>query len=81
MNNELVPFSELAQSLKPGEYRHFKGGSYTVLSVAKHSEDPTKEFVVYKSNATNQTWIRPLEMFIENVDRDGYKGPRFKFVA
>lgn len=31
----------------PGLYRHFKGGLYRVLGIAKHSET-LEEFVVYK---------------------------------
>jgi hypothetical protein len=67
--------------LKPGIYKHFKGGMYTVLGVARHSEDETQEFVVYKSQKTGYLWIRPLKMFLEEVDRDGYKGPRFKYIS
>jgi hypothetical protein len=66
--------------IKLGSYQHFKGGLYTVIGVAQHSEDETQEFVVYKNQKTDQLWIRPLQMFLEEVDRDGYKGPRFKFL-
>jgi hypothetical protein len=72
--------SKLGQSVKLGLYEHFKGGKYKVLSVAKYSEDLTQEFVVYESLNTGETWVRPLEMFTENIERDNYKGPRFKFI-
>lgn len=68
-------------TLEPGIYKHFKGGMYEVLYVAKYSEDPEQEFVVYKSLEKGTHWVRPLSMFIEEVERDGYKGPRFVFVS
>ncbi len=72
--------STLAQSVKLGFYRHFKGGEYEVLGVGRLSEDNNKEMVIYKSIKTGYTWLRPLEMFLENVERDSYKGPRFTFI-
>jgi hypothetical protein len=69
--------SERARSLKPGIYRHFKGDEVKVIGVARHSEDHGQEFVVYDHDGT--LWVRPLSMFLENVERDGYKGPRFTF--
>ncbi len=49
----------------PGLYRHFKGGKYELLNVARHSE--TKELLaVYRSVEDQETiWVRPLEMFTE----------------
>ena len=45
-------------------YRHFKGGEYTVLAVAKHTETQ-EEMVVYKSDATGDVWVRPKSMFLD----------------
>ncbi len=60
-----------------GRYRHFKGKEYRVLGVAKHSET-LEEFVVYQELYDDGgLWIRPKSMFVEVVERDGYKGPRF----
>jgi len=72
--------SQLAQNAKLGVYKHFKGGEYLLLGVARHSEDPSQEFVVYQSMKTGYNWVRPLKMFFENVERDGYSGPRFKWI-
>lgn len=58
-----------------GTYRHFKGGIYEALFLAKHSETQ-EEMVVYK-NAKGDVWVRPLSMWVEHVERDGYSGPRF----
>jgi hypothetical protein len=81
MNKDAVPLSLLAQSVKPGLYHHFKGGDYEVLGVGRLSEDREQEMVIYKSLKTGFIWLRPVEMFLENVDRDGYTGPRFSYVG
>lgn len=70
--------------LKKGIYQHHKSPDmlYEVLDVGLHTE--TKEpFVVYKAlYGEGGLWIRPYEMFIEEVDKPeiGYRGPRFIFV-
>lgn len=49
-------------------YRHFKGKYYLVEDIAIHSETK-EEFVVYKAlYGECNTYIRPLEMFLEEVD-------------
>ena len=62
--------------MRPGVYRHFKGGIYFVLGTVLHSESQV-EMVVYVNLATRARYVRPTTMFEEIVDRDGYKGPRF----
>ena len=60
-----------------GHYRHYKGGAYEVIGVARHSE--TQEpLVVYRPlyNATGW-WVRPHAMFFEDVVIDGVTRPRF----
>ncbi len=76
---DVAPWSSEAKNLKPGIYRHFKGGEYQLIKVARDSET-TKEVVVYQSlEHPDRVWVRPLGMFIENVSRDGYDGPRFTY--
>ena len=66
--------------LKAGIYRHFKGNEYRVTGVAKHSETQ-EEFVVYQAlYGDHSLWVRSLKMFTEEVEKDGYKGPRFVWV-
>jgi len=64
-------------SLAPGRYRHYKGGEYEVLAVARHSE--TLEVVVVYRPLYNDSgwWVRPYEMFTGNVTIDGVEQPRF----
>ena len=63
--------------IEPGTYRHFKGAEYEVIGVARHSETE-EEHVVYRALYGEQgLWVRPVEMWDELVERDGYRGPRF----
>ena len=44
--------------MKLGKYKHYKGGEYEVLGVAKHSETGD-EFVVYKAlYGDGELWLR-----------------------
>ena len=60
-----------------GRYRHYKGAEVEVLAVAKHSET-LEEVVVYKHLDTGEMWVRPKAMFIEEVEVDGVRQPRFR---
>ena len=61
------------REVKPGGvYRHFKGKMYQVVDVALHSET-LEPYVVYRQlYGEGKMWIRPLEMFLEPVDRVKY---------
>ena len=60
-----------------GRYRHYKGGEYEVVGVARHSET-LEVLVVYRPlyNATG-LWVRPYAMFFEDVDHEGRRQARF----
>lgn len=79
MSDELLPLSNLAVTFKPGLYQHFKGGVYEALGVARHS-DGDQELVIYRSQKDAGLWARPLAEFMETVERDGYQGPRFRYL-
>lgn len=66
--------------LKPGRYRHYKGGEYQVIDVARHSETE-EEMVVYRPlYGAGGLWVRPLDMFIESVEKEGETVPRFTLI-
>ena len=73
--------------IAPGIYEHYKGRRYKVIGIARHSENPKQQFVVYralydsKDFGPNQIWIRPLDMFIEDVEVDSKTRPRFKLIS
>ena len=53
-------------------YRHFKGDYYLLVDIAKHSETG-EDYVVYrKLYDDGSLWVRPLDMFMEEVDHDKY---------
>lgn len=67
--------------LKIGRYRHYKGGEYDVIGVARHSETE-EEMVVYRPlYGERGLWVRPLGMFIETVTVDGKEVPRFEYIG
>ncbi|HTW96294.1 MAG TPA: DUF1653 domain-containing protein, partial [Candidatus Methylomirabilis sp.] len=58
----------------------YKGNRYEVLGVAKHSETE-EELVVYRQlYGDGGYWVRPLKMFLEEVEVMGKKVPRFKLI-
>lgn len=62
-----------------GIYRHFKGNYYLVEDIATDSE--TKEqYVIYrKLYDDNSLWIRPLEMFLSEVDHQKYPNVKQRY--
>lgn len=70
--------------MKLGKYQHSKTGNYyRVIAIAKHSET-LEEFVVYEAlykNPKSKFWIRPMKMFFEEVEINGKKVHRFKFIS
>lgn len=65
-------------------YKHYKGNLYTVIDIVRHSET-LEEMVLYKPlyvsrDFPNQMWVRPIEMFLEEVEINGKKIPRFEIV-
>jgi cyclomaltodextrinase / maltogenic alpha-amylase / neopullulanase len=70
-------------ALKLGKYKHYKGKEYEVVGIARHSET-LEELVVYKAlyqNDGENLWVRPLKMFIEEVEIEGKKMSRFEFLG
>ena len=67
--------------IRPGRWRHFKGKEYEVIGVAVHSET-LEPMVVYRAlYGEGGLWVRPAAMWTEQVDRDGYSGPRFTYIG
>lgn len=63
--------------LPSGKYRHFKGGLYEIVCIAKNSET-LEDTVIYRSlTEPDKIWARPLSMWDETVERDGKEFDRF----
>ncbi len=67
--------------IKIGTYQHYKGNYYQVIALAKHSETQ-EELVVYRAlYGEKELWVRPLVMFLEEVEINDTKISRFKFIS
>lgn len=67
--------------LKPGKYRHFKGGLYELIGIASHSET-LEPMVVYRAlYGEGGLWVRPAAMWNEIVEKPEYTGPRFIYIG
>lgn len=66
--------------IKIGKYRHYKGGEYEVLSLAKSSENYNETVVVYKSLTDGKIWVRPAYMWNELVFNNGEYVKRFEIL-
>lgn len=73
-----MTYDEAKKIIIPGKYRHFKGNEYEVLEIARHSET-LEPMVVYRAlYGDGGVWVRPAEMWVETVVRDGKKYNRFE---
>ena len=64
-------------TIKNGWYRHFKGGYYYVVCMAKHSETLEDMVVYYHKDSPDEIWVRPASMWEEIVNGK----PRFEFIG
>ena len=62
-----------------GIYKHFKGDYYLVEDIALDSET-NKEMVVYRKLYDDcSLWVRPVEMFLSEVDHNKYPNVEQKY--
>ena len=60
-------------------YRHFKGDYYLLEDIASHSETGEKYAVYRKLYGDGSLWVRPLDMFLGEVDRVKYPDAKQKY--
>lgn len=76
----------LMDKVKVGKYKHYKNLLVQVIGVALHSET-LEELVVYEKledfngYKKGSIWVRPVKMFLEEVEVGGKKVPRFKYIG
>jgi hypothetical protein len=69
--------------IKLGLYKHFKGGIYKVIGIAKHS-DTLEDTVIYEAQGEHKLsklWARPLDDFLGYKEIDGKKIKRFTYIG
>lgn len=62
-----------------GIYKHFKGDYYLVVDVAGHSETKEKYVVYRRLYGDGSLWIRPMNMFLSEVDHEKYPNVKQKY--
>lgn len=62
-----------------GIYKHFKGDYYLVVDIATCSETKNKYVVYRRLYGDCSLWIRPLDMFLSEVDHKKYTDVKQKY--
>lgn len=67
-------------------YRHYKGGEYEVIGIARSINDHELRYVVHRAmgegSDPTRLWLRPYDEFFGDVDDgEGRKVPRFTLIA
>lgn len=70
-------YEHAVRTVPCGRWRHFKGGSYEVLGIARNSETLEPEVVYRALYGDGGLWTRPAGMWNEAVEKDGRLCPRF----
>lgn len=78
MTSENLP---LLITTPPGLYRHYKGNLYRVEGTVRHSET-LEPMTLYRAlYGEHGLWVRPAAMFLETIEFQGVRQPRFAKVA
>ena len=68
----------MTSTVRAGLYRHYKGGLYRVIDIARHSETEEHMVVYQTAYGDKSMWVRPLSMFDEWVSVKGEQQRRFQ---
>jgi hypothetical protein len=69
--------------VKPGQlWKHYKGGMYRILTLAKNNQtDDLYDAVVYvDATDPEKIWTQSLERFLSTEQHEGNTVPRFTFI-
>lgn len=67
--------------IKGAVYRHYKGSTYCVVCVATNEADETPVVVYQSVLEPEKIWVRPLASFMETVEHNNTRIPRFSLIA
>lgn len=75
-----LELSTQSKNIQKGTYQHYKGKLYTVLYIAR-LESTLEELVIYRAEyGDHSIWARPVTIFLEEVEYQNTKVPRFRFL-
>jgi len=74
-----APVAPLTQA-PLGKFKHYKGGEYEVILMARHSETEEKLVVYRQLDKNTGWWVRPYDMFFGTLLVDGVTTQRFTLV-
>ena len=60
-------------------YKHFKGDYYLVEDLARDSETDEEVVIYRKLYGDGSLWVRPLSMFLSEVDHERYPNVKQRF--
>ncbi len=67
--------------IRTGKYRHYKGGEYEVIGVARHSET-LEPMVIYRAlYGERGFWVRPAAMWNDPIEHNGTTCTRFTYIG
>lgn len=58
-----------AKMLRPGMYRHYKGGEYELMTLGRMEADSSPVAIYLPANLTDLPWVRPEAEFREKFTR------------
>jgi hypothetical protein len=69
--------------LKAGIYKHYKGGLYMVLGVARHEETDEKliAYIQLSGKKGPKIWVRAYKTFFDEIVVNGVIKPRFAYIG
>ena len=75
-----IYYVKYMNTIQKGKYRHYKGHLYELIGTARHSET-LEDMAIYKALYGDfGIWVRPLKMFLEDIDINGKIQKRFEFL-
>ena len=78
---ETISFENAVSRIPLGKWRHFKGGEYEVIGIAKDSETQMPVVVYRALYGNGDLWVRDAAMWLETVTRNGETVRRFAFLG
>jgi hypothetical protein len=69
-NEEMLPVPH--EPASGSKWKHFKGGEYRIVMIARDCEDPNRFLVVYRNIQHGTIWVRERDNFL-GIHENGQK--------